>query len=132
MLRNVGGVVLGLILGSVANMVLVSVNAALFPMPEGVGTDDQAAFQAYLSALPPVGFLLPFLAHFTQVFVGGLVASKVGTAAPRILVGVIGGLTMLGSVMTNLTIRPPAWTWIELPLYLLVIWGTIRLAEKMR
>jgi hypothetical protein len=132
MVRNIGGVVLGLILGSIANMALISLNVTLFPMPEGVGMEDQEAFKAYIASLPPAGFLLPFLAHFSQVVLGGLVAAKIGKAAPWKLVGIIGGLTVLGSVVNNLTIQPPAWTWLELPLCVPAIWGTIRLAERMR
>lgn len=106
-------------------------NLALFPMPAGVHPSDPEAFRAHVATLPPAAFLLPFLAHFAQVVVGGLVASKLGKAPPRTLVGIIGVLTVMGSVTTNLQIAPPAWTWIELPLYLPVIWGTIRLAERM-
>lgn len=132
MLRNIAGVVLGLIVGSVANMALIRLNVALFPMPEGIGMEDQQAFKAYIASLPPAAFLMPFLAHFSQVVLGGLVAAKVGKAAPRVLVGIIGGLTVVGSVVNNVIIQPPAWTWIEILLYLPVIWGTIRLAERMR
>lgn len=132
MFRNVAGVVLGILLGSLANMLLITLNGIFFPLPEGIEPGDQEAFKAFIATLPPTAFIIPFLAHFSQVVVGGLVASKVGTASPRTLVGIIGGLTVLGSVLTNLSIHPPAWTWIELPLYLPVIWGTIRLAEKMR
>lgn len=132
MLRNIAGVVLGLIVGSIANMALISLNVSLFPMPDGTDMQDPEAFQAYIAALPPAGFLLPFLAHFAQVLVGGLVAAKVGRGAPAVLVGIVGGLTVLGTLINNFTIHPPAWTWIELPLYVPVIWGTIRLAERMR
>jgi len=133
MLRNIAGVVLGLVLGSVANMGLISLNASLFPLPAGVGMEDQEAFKAYIASLPAAGFLLPFLAHFTQVLVGGIVASKVGRAAPAILVGIIGALTVLGTVMTNLSIQPPVWTWfVELALYVPVIWGTILLGTRLR
>lgn len=132
MLRNVLGVVVGLLVGSMANMLLISLNGMLFTIPEGVEPGDQEAFRAYVAGLPVTGFLLVFLAHFSQVFVGGLVAAKIGRAAPRTLVGIIGAFTVAGSLMTNLSIQPPAWTWIEIPLYLPVIWGTVRLAEKMR
>ena len=90
MLRNVAGVVLGIVLGSVANMALVSLNMSLFPLPAGASTEDPQAFRAYIASLPAAAFLLPFLAHFSQVFVGGLVAAKVGRAAPGILVGLFG------------------------------------------
>lgn len=132
MLRNVAGVLAGILLGSVANMALISLNAVLFPMPAGTQTNDPEAFKAYIASLPAAAFVIPFLAHFSQVVVGGLVASKVGKAATWKLVGIIGALTILGSVFTNLSIQPPAWTWVELPLYLPVIWGTIRLAERLR
>lgn len=132
MLRNVAGVVAGILLGSVSNMALISLHTVLFPMPPGTTPDDPEAFKAYIASLPVAAFVIPFLAHFSQVVVGGLVASKVGKAAPWKQVGVIGALTILGSVLTNLSIQPPAWTWLELPLYLPVIWGIIRLAERLR
>lgn len=132
MFRNIIGVVLGIVLGSIANMALVTLNLVFFPMPAGMDMNDPAAFKAHVATLPAAAFLLPFLAHFSQVFVGALVASKIGQAAPRVLVGIVGALTVLGSVITNVRIDAPAWTWIELPLYLPVIWGTIRLAERMR
>ncbi len=132
MLRNLGALLLGMLLGSVANMALIYGNLALFPLPDGVSMQDQEGFRAYIQGLPPLAFVLPFLAHFSQVLVGGLVATKVGTAEPRLLVGIIGALTVLGSVLNNLNLGVPAWVWVELVLYVPVILGTIRLAERMR
>lgn len=132
MLRNIAGVLLGLVLGSIANMALIYLNMALFPLPAGVSMQDPEAFKAYIASLPPAAYSLPFLAHFCQVLVGGVVASKVGKAAPWLLVSIVGALTVLGSVMNNLSLQPPAWTWLELPLYLPVIWGSIKLSERLR
>ena len=108
MLRNVLAVVLGVVAGSVVNMALIRLNLALFPMPAGADANDPAALRAHLATLPAAAFLLPFLAHFGQAFVGGLVAGKLGKASPRILVGIVGALTVLGSVLTNLQLDPPA------------------------
>lgn len=93
---------LGIVLGSIANMAVVSLNLAFFPMPTGVDPNDPEALAAHVATLPAVAFLLPFLAHFSQVLVGGIAASKIGQTSPRILVGIVGALTVLGSVITNL------------------------------
>jgi len=132
MLRNIIGVLFGLVLGMVANMIMVRLNSVLFPLPAGVNPEDMEAARAHYASLPPTAYLLPFLGHFSQVLVGGLVATKVGRASPAILVGIIGVLTILGSVGAIFMLKLPAWAWIELPLYVPVIWGTILLAKRLR
>ncbi len=72
MLRNIGAVVLGMIVGMVVNMILISINGyVLFPMPEGMDMYDPEQLSSYIETLPAAGMILPILAHLGQAFVGG-------------------------------------------------------------
>ena len=64
MLRNIGAVIVGLIVGNIWNMALIMVNATqLFPMPEGTTMEDPEAMKEYVASLPATGFLLVLVAH---------------------------------------------------------------------
>jgi hypothetical protein len=50
--RNVGDVVLGLIVGMAVNMALFTVSGAIFPMPEGMDMNVAAEMNAYRGGPP--------------------------------------------------------------------------------
>jgi len=109
-LRNVGAVLLGLIVGSVFNMALIMLNSyVLFPMPEGVTFQDAEAFGEYIKGLPAHAFLLVIVAHLAQAFGGGWVAARVGASRPMMLAMIVGGLSALGGVMNMFTMPAPVW-----------------------
>jgi hypothetical protein len=121
MLRNIGAVLLGLVVGSVLNMALIMANMSLFPGPAGLDFDDTAAMAEYVASLPDSAFILVLLAHVGQASVGGWIAARVGASRPVVLALVVGVLTMVGGLI-NLINFPdaPKWTWVEVPLYLLL------------
>jgi hypothetical protein len=132
MLRNVGAVLAGLVVGGVLNMLVLQVNTAiLFPAPPGTDLADPAALGAYMATLPVTAFLVVVLAHQLQAFVGGWVAARLGTA-PVALALVVGALSALGGLGTLLLIPAPAWMWLELPLYFVVAWAAGALEVRRR
>ena len=60
------------------------------------------------------------VAHLGQAFVGGWVAARLGGSNPVRLAMIVGIASLVGGVMNMMTIRGPAWLFIELPLYPLV------------
>lgn len=132
MWRNVGAVLLGLIVGSMANMAIVMVNFQIFPMPEGMDQNDPAAMTEYISGLPTAAFLVAIAAHMAQAGLGGWVAARVGASRPVVLALVVATLTLVGGVANLLMIGGPAWMWVEVPLYLLVGWGVGTLEARRR
>ncbi len=133
MLRNIGAVVLGMIVGMVVNMALISLNGyVLFPMPEGMDMYDPEQLSGYIETLPAAGMILPILAHLGQAFVGGWVAARLGASKPMVLAMIIGVLSLVGGIMNAMSIPLPAWTWIEMPLYLVVAWFAGSLEVKRR
>ena len=119
-LRNIGAVILGLIVGMVLNMGVLFLNMVFFPMPEGVSMNDQAAMVAWMAELPQTAFILPVVAHLAQAFGGGWVAARVGASHPVVLAMIIGVLSMIGGILNLLQIPGPIWMWAEMPFYLLL------------
>jgi hypothetical protein len=130
MLRLVGAAVVGLVVGSVANMALIFANLAIYPAPPGTDFQDTAQMAAFIGTLPPAAFVLPFLAHLSQAGLGGLVAGKLSGGTPQIPVGVVVGLTLLGSVINLLQIPGPAWMWLELPVQALIGVALVRALDQ--
>jgi len=131
-LRNIGAVFAGLLVGVVLNLLLISANAVLFPLPEGVDLFDPVGMSDYIKELPLYAFILPILAHWSQAGVGGWIAAKLGGGRPVALSMIVGFLTLIGGVMNLLDLPFPLWMWLELPFYLLLSWGAGVLVKRRR
>jgi hypothetical protein len=124
-LSHVGAMSAGLLLGACVNMSCLYLNTHYFyPLPEGVTMDDADAFAEYIRTLPAAGYILVFCAHYGQVVTGSVVAAQLCPAAAVRQVYWITALTLLGSIANNFMLRHviPLWTWLELPLYLVLGW----------
>lgn len=135
MIRNIGAVIAGMVVGGVVNMAVVMVNAfVLFPMPPGTSFEDPEQMAAYIAGLPVIAWLIAILAHLLQAFVGGWVAARLGGSYPMVLALIVGGLSLLGGILNLIDLSAPIWMWAELPLYLGVaaVAGQIELARRLR
>ena len=45
---------------------------------------------------------------------------------------IVGGFTLAGGIVNAVMLSPPAWTLIEMPLYLVVAWLAGKQVEKSR
>ncbi len=132
MIRNIGAVLAGLLVGSVVNMAFILLNTmVLFPMPAGSSMNDPAQMQTYIAGLPAAAFLVVLLAHLGQSFVGGWVAARLGSR-PVPLALVVGVFSLVAGVINLLSLPGPVWMWVEVPLYLVVAWLAGRLEERRR
>jgi len=133
MIRNIIALVVGLALGMVVNLALVSLNMSLLhPMPAGSSMSDPVQFQAYLDTLPATAFLVAVLAHLGQAFVGGWVAARLCTTRPVVFAMIIGAISLAGGISMMATYKGPDWMFIELPLYLVVAWLAGRCEQNRR
>lgn len=132
MVRNVGAVILGMLIGSVVNMAVVVGMTVIWPLPEGVDIANTEQMAAYVATLPAAAWLCAMLAHLLQALVGGGVAARVGRSHPVRLALVVGGLSLIGGVMNAINLSAPLWVWIEMPLYLVVAGGAGKLEELRR
>ncbi|MDF1662351.1 MAG: hypothetical protein P1V97_11295 [Planctomycetota bacterium] len=133
MLRNVLATIFGLFVGMCVNMALIQLNTTvLYPMPEGLDTNDPAQFNAYLETLPALAFVVVMLAHLGQALVGGWVAARLSHSRPKLLAMIVGVFSLLGGIAAMMMFKGPAWMAIELPLYLVLAWLAGSLEEKRR
>ena len=118
LLKNIGAVVLGLVVGNLLNFALLQVNLQIFPLPEGVDLSDTEALGAAIREMPGAAWILVFAAHLGQALVGGWIAARLGASHHRLLALIVGGLSMLAGIANAMSLGLPLWAWIEMPLYL--------------
>lgn len=113
MLRNIGAVVAGIVVGGIVNMGLVIAAALIWPMPDGA-MEDPVVLKAYVAALPATALLWVMGAHLAQAGLGGWVAARVSTA-PIVAGLILGALTAVGTAINLADLGGPVWMWLELP-----------------
>ena len=122
MLRNVGAVIAGLVVGMFVNLGLVQLNTVLFPLPDGVDLTDSAQMRDAIQDLPAAAWILVFAAHLGQSFAGAWVAARLGASHWMTLAMIVGVVSLGTGIANALMLSAPAWTWLEMPFYLVVAW----------
>ena len=127
MLRNAGAVIAGLVVGMSVNLALVQLNTAFFPLPDGVDVTDAAQLRDAIRDLPAAAWILVFAAHLGQSFVGAWIAARLGASHWMTLAMIVGAVSLAAGIANAMMLSAPAWTWIEMPFYLVVA----RIAGRM-
>ena len=135
-LRNIGAVVIGVLIGGTINWYIGKLNVQFFPLPEGMTfmslMEDQEAFRAWIISLPHTAFILVLVAHLSQAFFGGFVAAFISKRNVMCVAMVVGVISLIGGLMNMAQVPAPLWLWIEMPLYLVVAWYAGKLELKRR
>lgn len=109
MLRNLFGIVVGLVLGSVVNMAFVTLSTSVIAPPPGADMTTVEGLTAAMPLLEAKHFLFPFLAHALGTLVAALVAALIASSHKmRIAMG-IGGLFLVGGIAASMMIPAPSW-----------------------
>jgi hypothetical protein len=108
-LRNILAVVAGAILGSVANMCLVTVGPSLIPPPEGAIVTTLEGLKASLHLFEPKHFIFPFLAHAVGTLVGAFAAALIAASHKMRFAYGIGCLFMVGGIANIFMLPGPVW-----------------------
>lgn len=101
MIRNIAGLVAGVLTVGVVVLALQWVGARLYPLPEGLDPLDpeqQELFREYMRTLPASGWFLAFSSELLGAFAGALVAARIATSRRLWIAGVIVGLALAGSI----------------------------------
>jgi hypothetical protein len=122
MLRNIGAVIAGLLVGSAANMAILGVSSMVYPRPEGMDFNDQAQLAAYIATLPTAAFFFVLAAHLGQAFVGGWLAARLSASQPVWMALFVGTVTAMAGLYYLISLPGPVWLWIEMPLYFVLSW----------
>lgn len=108
--RNIVAVLLGLLIGGVVNMAIVTVSGKVISLPEGVNPADMESLKAGLHLFEPKHFLMPFLAHAIGTLVGAFIAAKIAATNQFRLALVIGVFFLAGGIeAVRMLPEAPIW-----------------------
>ena len=74
-LKNVLAVIVGCVVGSIANMILVTVGPYVIPPPDGVDVTNVESIKSSMHLFEFKHFIFPFLAHALGTLVGAYLAA---------------------------------------------------------
>lgn len=134
MLRNLVAVLVGLFVGGLVNMGLVTVGPQVIPPPAGVDMTTAEGLQAGIALLEPRHFVFPWLAHAIGTLVGAWLAARLAVNHHQRLALIVGLMFLVGGIVAATMIPAPAW-FIALDLiaaYIPMAWLGGRLALRHR
>lgn len=108
-LRVVLAVLLGIVVGSVVNMALITVSGKVIAPPVGADVTTTEGLRASMHLFEPRHFLFPFLAHSLGTFVGAFVAALVASGRSLRAALVVGGFFLLGGIASVVMLPAPLW-----------------------
>ena len=108
-LKNIAGLVLGVICGAIVNMTIVTVGPSIIPPPPGVDVTDAESIAASIHLFGPKHFVVPFVAHAAGTFVGAIVAWLVAVTNRTAFAFAVGAVFFAGGVTASQMIPAPTW-----------------------
>ena len=108
-LRNIGAVLAGIIVGSIVNMAIVMLSIFVFPLPEGTDLFDPVAMEQVIASFGPGQFLFAFAAHALGTLVGAVVAARIATTRKMWFAIGIGLYFLYGGVTMIAMYGGPMW-----------------------
>lgn len=108
-LRNILAVILGMVVGSVVNMALVTLGPRVIPPPAGVDMTTVQSLSASIHLLTPKNFLFPFLAHALGTLAGAFSAYLIAGSHRSVFAYAMGAIFLLGGIAACFMIPAPAW-----------------------
>lgn len=108
-IRNVLGVIVGAILGSIVNMALIEVSGKVIPPPAGADFTTPEGLKASMQLMEPRHFIFPFLAHALGTFVGAYIAARIAKTNKMVMAMIVGVLFLAGGVAMIMMVPSPLW-----------------------
>ena len=108
-LKNILAVVAGLVAGGIINTLIIGVSGKIIPPPEGADVTTVEGLKASIHLFEPKHFLMPFLAHALNAFVGAFVTAKIAANRHLLLAMIIGIVSLLGGIAAVVMIPAPLW-----------------------
>lgn len=105
--RNIIAVILGLVAGSVVNMLIVMSGGSIIPPPAGADVTTMEGLKASLHLFEPRHFIMPFLAHALGTFAGALIAALIAASHNMIFALVISVFFLLGGIANTFMLPSP-------------------------
>lgn len=108
-IKNILAIILGVFLGGVVNMSLITISGSVIPPPEGVDMTTIEGLKAAQNLLQPQHFVFPFLAHALGTFVGAYLAARIAANNKLVFAMAIAILNLIGGITAVALIPAPLW-----------------------
>lgn len=108
-LRNTLAIIIGIIVGSVCNGLIVHFGSSIIPLPDGVDNSTMEKFKVSFHLLEPKNFIMPFLAHALGTFIGAFIVVKMSVSHHLKLAMIISLLFFIGGFIMVLSLPAPMW-----------------------
>jgi len=127
MLRQILGVIAGIIAGSVCVWAVETINHTIYPFPPGMKTNDMDSFKAYVENLPVLGKLIVILGYALGAVAAGFISTKIARNGKPVA-AIICGLIFLSFTIYNMYVLPtPVWFWV----LGILVWGLVLIGYKL-
>ncbi|MEQ1829666.1 MAG: hypothetical protein ABL921_27130 [Pirellula sp.] len=107
--RNIFAAVVGLVIGSVVNLGLVTLGMSVVPLPKGTDVSTMEAVRESMKSLTPVYFIFPLLAHALGTLTGAFIAAKLAASHPMKFAIGIGVTFLVGGIAMICNCGGPLW-----------------------
>ena len=117
-------VTIGLVVGIIANMLIVQISMVLYPIPQGVDVSEPTQLALWMRQMPFSQMALVFTAHCTQAAVGAFAGGWVNRNTAQRTGWMVGAISATFSALNLTQIAHPEWFWLEIPICI-ILGGTI-------
>lgn len=107
--QNILAIIIGVFIGGVTNMFIVSNSSKIVSLPDGVIPGDMESLTSNIHLFEPVNFLMPFLAHSIGTLIGSFLASKIAVSHKFKFSIVIGVFFLIGGIQISSILDSPLW-----------------------
>lgn len=108
-IRNSLAIIIGIVIGSIVNMAIITVSGSIIPPPNGADVTTMEGLKLSLPLFEPKHFILPFLAHALGTFSGAIIAAIIAANHKIKFALAIGVIFLIGGI-TNIYLLPsPTW-----------------------
>ncbi len=108
-LKNSLAVLVGIVLGSVINMAIITISGSIIPPPDGADLKTMEGLKASMHLMQPKHFLFPFLAHALGTLVGAILAFKIAASRNSQMALIVAVLFLIGGIANVIMLPSPMW-----------------------
>jgi hypothetical protein len=108
-IRNIIGVVIGIVAGSIVNMSLVNLGHSIFPPPSGIDLSNMDGLKKFMPVMQFEDFIFPFLAHALGTLAGAFLAALISSTHKMRMAYIVGFFFFLGGMSMVVMVPPPVW-----------------------
>ena len=108
-LKNILAVIVGLIIGSIVNMLLLGINGSIIPLPDGADVSSYEGLRESMKLFGPEHYIAPFAAHAGGTLVGAFLAALIAASHKIRFAMLIGALFFIGGLINVFMLGSPLW-----------------------